>query len=219
MAAGPGRRKRSDTVQIGESLTFVFREPSWLKKVVILALLFFVPIIGWLAIGGYLLQLVRNVSNGVSPALPEWDDFGGKLAGGLKVWLVSLVWNIPASILQSLDNSVDGFFIWLVSTVVSMVTTLFVISAIGGLAQQSNLADAFAFSAVIGRVKSNPGAYVIAALMSAVWVMLALIGLVGLLVGVVFTLAIALVAGSHLSGQAHRIATHGSVAPAYQPRF
>src|SRR5688500_894251 len=102
-------------VDVGRSITYVFQDPQWLKKVAIGGLLVFVPIFGWLVIFGYFMRNIRQVAVGSDLPLPEWDDFGNDFVRGLKGFVALIVWSLPVIVvsicaiapLQALNDS-DG---------------------------------------------------------------------------------------------------------------
>ena len=196
-------------MDIGRSLSFIFADRSWVSKVLICGLLFFVPIIGWLLIGGYLLRLLHNVITGDEPTLPEWNNWGGDIAGGLKSLVVGIIWAIPIIIIQAISNAIDVSILTFLITVLSWVWSAVTVSAVSDLAVSGNIADALNMRP-LNRVFSNLGPYIIYLLMAIVLSILAMFGLILLVVGVVFTISIALFAQTHLAGQAYRIAENKS---------
>ena len=83
----------------GQSFTFVWKDPDWVKKIaissvvvlvgIITAGLAMIPLIGWTV------AITRHVIRGEEPALAEWSDFGTLIIDGLKVIVVAIVWSIP----------------------------------------------------------------------------------------------------------------------------
>jgi uncharacterized membrane protein SpoIIM required for sporulation len=203
-------------MEIGRAISFIFQDPRWITKVLICGVLFLVPIIGWLLIGGYMLRLVHNVMIGDSQPLPEWNNWGGDLAGGLKAFVVYFIWGIPLWIVQGIDRSVDSALLALIAAVISFLWGAVNMSAISDLARDGNIADALNLRP-LNRVINNLGVYLLYAIATFVFGLLALVGLIGLVIGVIFTLAIAIMAGSHLGGQAYRQAEGMGAVPA--PRF
>jgi hypothetical protein len=203
-------------VDIGRSISFIFEDRSWIAKILIMAVLFIIPIIGWLLIGGYLLRLLTNVINGQSDPLPEWNNWGGDIAGGLKAFVVGLVWSIPAGIFNYVLNLGDNWLLSLVAWIGGLVWSAITASALCDLAVSGNIADAFSRRAV-DRVLQNLNIWAIVIVMSFVFSLLALVGLIGFIVGVLFTLAIALTAQMHLTGQAYRASEGRGTVPS--PRF
>lgn len=191
-------------MDIGQSVSYIFADREWLKKVLIFGLLLFVPIIGWLIVGGYVLRLLHNVISGEQPTLPEWNNWGGDLGGGLKTWVVIILWGIPIWVLEGIGNSLDSTLLSLLIGIISFAWGAVTISAMSDLAVSGNIADALSTRPVT-RVLNNIGPYLIYILMSIVFWFLAMFGLVLVIVGVVFTIAIAAMATTHLAGQAYRI--------------
>src|SRR5215218_3960657 len=129
-------------MDIGRSISFIFADRSWVSKVLICGLLFFVPIIGWLLIGGYVLRLLHNVITGEEPTLPEWNNWGGDIAGGLKAFVVSLIWGIPIWIIQAIGRAIDVSLLTFLIGILSFVWGAVSVSALSDLAVAGNIADA-----------------------------------------------------------------------------
>jgi len=203
-------------MEVGRAVSFIFQDPRWITKVLICGVLFLIPIIGWLLIGGYTLRLIHNVIIGDAQPLPDWNNWGGDLAGGLKAFVVYFLWGIPLWIVQGIDRSTDSALFALVSFVISVIWGAVTISAISDLARDGNIADALNLRP-LNRVFSNLGVYLVFVLATFVFYLVAMVGLIGFIIGVIFTLAIALMASSHLGGQAYRQAEGQGAVPA--PRF
>ena len=56
----------------------------------------FIPIVPTLFVGGYVLRVMRQALAGQAPTLPAWDDWGGLTRDGLRVFVVGLVYFLPA---------------------------------------------------------------------------------------------------------------------------
>jgi hypothetical protein len=203
-------------MSIGRSFSFAFQDPAWLKKVLILAVMFLIPIFGWLIIGGYLLRLLKNAIEGVPNPLPEWDNWGGDFAGGLKIVVVAFVWGIPIWILTGVLRSADFFLLDFVAWIASLAWGAVQLSAFGDLSRNGNIADALN-AKPFNRVINNLNVWVVYVIGAFVFSIFALVGLVGLIIGIVFTLAIAAVASIHLGAQAYRLSEGDAIVAA--PRF
>ena len=83
----------------GKSLTYVFEDEDWIKKLLLGILLAFVPIFGQFAIVGYMLRIVRNVKNDEPRPLPEWNEAVQYFVDGLKLTVVNLIYALPAIVL------------------------------------------------------------------------------------------------------------------------
>jgi len=92
-------------MDIVKSLTFQFEDPEWLVKILIGAILVLLgiltlPIIVGFALifvlGGYVVEVVRNVMEGKETPMPQWDEWGKLFSEGLKFFIIELVWSIPS---------------------------------------------------------------------------------------------------------------------------
>lgn len=95
-----------------KALTFITDDPRWKEKLAmatVVALLGFL-IVPLLFLAGYCVRLMQNVRDGRQLPLPEWDDWSGDLARGFKLFVVYLIWALPA-ILLSLPIAVGGIML------------------------------------------------------------------------------------------------------------
>ena len=86
------------TLDFPRGLRFTFEDPDWIKKVLIgsgMALLA-VFIIGSIWLMGYFVRVVQRAARGEERPLPEWDDWGGMLGDGLKVFGIYLCYLVGA---------------------------------------------------------------------------------------------------------------------------
>jgi hypothetical protein len=86
-------------MDFGLPFSFPFQDQNWFKKLVIAGLISLIPIIGWLYLLGWGLEITKQVINHEPIIIPE-TDFGKFLTRGLKAWVISLVFSIPSIILQ-----------------------------------------------------------------------------------------------------------------------
>ncbi len=108
-------------MDIGTSITYVFRDKNWLTKLAIGAAILLVSIpltpilVGFVGIAlvlGYGLDVMRNVRNGVAEPLPEWRDHWGEwMVSGLKYLLLLLIWSLPALLLNGF-NGLGNQLMW-----------------------------------------------------------------------------------------------------------
>ncbi|MFN8527911.1 MAG: DUF4013 domain-containing protein [Anaerolineae bacterium] len=89
---------------ITRAFTFVFEDPDWVNKLVVLILIvavsgvfspFLIGLLGLAIVLGYQGQLIRNVRASATPLLPRWDDFGRLLSDGLPVLVALIVYTLP----------------------------------------------------------------------------------------------------------------------------
>lgn len=230
-------------LDIGKAFTFVGEDPNWLTKVGIggamflLAYLASFTIIGGIVVGaiilGYLMVFLRNVIAGYPQPLPEWTDWGTRMADGFKAMVVTIVYGLPAIIVfaiflvPSILLSVTGnrgagavgsglFCLGIVLFIVTvLLSSLLMPIAICRYAATGDLGAAFKVGEVVAEFRQNLSQYLIIALISAFAVpFIAGLGGIACGIGALFTSFYAYLVLYHLYGQTHR-AAQGMMQPSY----
>lgn len=220
-------------MDFGKAFTFVFDDPDWLKKIGIAGAIALVSmvlsvivigVLGFLLLGGWMLEVVRRVINHDPTPLPEWDDFGGYFMKGLKVFVVSLVYSLPIvlisicnqAVTMGLANQNDDTMTALLGVVLlcvgcfsllySLLLAVVVPAALGQLAVTDSVGAALRFGTIFNMVRSAPGAYLMVLLGTIIAQIIASLGIIACGIGVAFTLAYAMAIQGHLTGQAYNVA-------------
>jgi len=94
-------------MDIGKSFTFQFEDRRWASKLGLGILISLVPILNF-ALSGYLAHLVRNVMNGASETLPDWDGLGRKFTDGVILLAAGLVYALPVLVVVCLPLAMFG---------------------------------------------------------------------------------------------------------------
>lgn len=222
-------------MDFGKAFTFMFEDPDWLRKlgvgtlVGLVGILFSPILIGLvplIALLGYTLDVLRNVANGYERPLPEWQDWGGFLARGFKLFAAFLVWALPAiligiplSIGSALADQNSGGMGAIAAILIACSSCLLILWGIFltllspaiyvRIAQTDRFAAAFEFSRLWAFTRDNLGNIIIAILLT--WVagliasIVAPLGLIALIIGVLVTLPFAMLwqylVQAHLFGQ------------------
>ena len=104
-------------MDIIRAFTYVFEDRDWVNKILIttvitaLSLLLtplFIGLLGWAALFGYVIELVRNVRLGSPTPLPRWDDFNRYLASGFNVLAAVIIYNLPNVVLGCVSTILGG---------------------------------------------------------------------------------------------------------------
>jgi len=223
-------------VDIGLALTYVTRDPQWVKKVVIggvivlvstLFTIILVGLLGWFIFGGYVVRTVRNVINGEPNPLPEWDDMGGDLSRGLKGFVGLVVWLAPvwilsicANVFSFSDSDGANAFATILNlcfvTPLSLLLGTFVVPVIvGRFAETEEIGTMFQFNEIVADIRATPlSAFLLYLVLSIITGLLAYVGLIACLIGVVFTIAYAQYANAHGIGQIRQRTREGRYGPA-----
>lgn len=230
------RHREGAGVDIGLALTYITKDPGWVKKVLIGGIIVFVStlftiilvgLLGWFIFGGYVVRTVRNVINGDPNPLPEWDDMGGDLSRGLKGFVGLLVWLAPVWILSicaaglNLSDS-DGAAAFstilnlCLVTPLSILLSVFVLPVIiGRFSETEELGTMFQFGDVIADIRATPiSAFLLYFVLTIITGLLSYVGLIACLIGVVFTIAYAQFANAHGIAQIRQRTREARLGPA-----
>ncbi len=214
-------------MDFGKAFSFVFEDDTWLKKIILGGIIAIIPIVDF-ALLGWMLEIGRRVAGGEAEVLPGWEDFGTYFIRGLKAFVVSFVYALPIlilelcpltlSLLSGQNNNGMGAAASLISLLVSCVVFLYSIfyafvlpAALMRFTMASDSIGAgLAFGEAITMVKDYLSAYLIVFLGSLiVEAVIAPIGLIACIIGILFTFPYAAAVEGHLYGQAYAEATGG----------
>jgi len=82
-------------MDIGRAFGFVFEDEEWVSKLLLGTVIMLIPILGWFALMGYAVELLRRVKASDPRPLPAWDDIGRYFVDGLMFWVATLIYSIP----------------------------------------------------------------------------------------------------------------------------
>lgn len=119
---------------IGDSFAWAFRDPNWASKLLVQGLILIIPIVGWIAMNGWLLMAYDNIRAGRNELPPA----GFHLGRGIGLFLVFLVYGVllalPSAVLYVIGIIVAANAGSAQSTVTPIVFTLAgLLSVAGGL--------------------------------------------------------------------------------------
>jgi len=90
---------------VGDGFAWAFRDPAWLGKFLLQGLIAFIPLVGWIAMAGWMMLTYDNVRAGKNELPPA----GFHLGRGIGIVLVYLIYGIvlaiPGSILIVLGSA------------------------------------------------------------------------------------------------------------------
>jgi len=218
-------------MDIGKAFSFVFDDENWIVKVLIGGVLSLIPLVGQILLYGYGLEVMKNAIRGQSTPLPEWDDWGGKLVKGIMYFVISFVYALPIiilggcfgllmaaigstasedaiNIISSLGGTCFGGFALLYGILIALTLP----SALGRYLETDELGAAFRFGEVFALVRDNIGTWIIALVVSWVAGLVASLGIILCVVGVLFTAFWANLVMMFLWGDAYRQASAKSLA-------
>ena len=156
------------TGNFGETLTYMFKDPKWVSKVLLGALFGIIPIVNFVT-GGYVLRVIDNIRADTDPPLPEWGgDFGKLWTSGLILWVIGLIYGIPLGILYGIiagvaDSSDSGaatvvsVIFGLIALAYAILVIFWVQGVIVNYAVKRNFGAGFEFGNIWALIKPNAG--------------------------------------------------------------
>ena len=219
-----------------KAITFVFQDKNWAATILIgggvtlIGFFFFWTIIGpflaYALVLGYMMKLIRDVHQDPDAGLPAWDDWGKKMADGLKLMVAYVIWQLPLFLLAT--PLLLGFFLPMfisdsdAMVVVSMVS-YFALLCVGflysifflivqpaitvNLTIHDDFVKAFEFSSIFGMIRDHLAeVLIIALLIYGIGYFASMVGILLFLIGVVFTSFWVTLVRGHLYGQLARLA-------------
>lgn len=210
-------------MDIGKAFSYVFEDEQWITKVLIggLFVLASIVLIGIPFLLGYVVALIRNVMAGSERPLPEWDELGEKFTEGLILAIIFFVWSLPMILFDGFLGALIGilgttassnagglvavltFLIWVVSFLWGLVIALFTPAIMVQFAQKPEFSSGFAFADLWRFTADNIGNIIIAILIYWVAGIIAGLGVILCVVGVLFTSFWSYLVVGHLIGQVY----------------
>ncbi len=201
----------------GKSFSFVFEDEKWISKFLVGVVISLVPIVN-LAGYGYMVQLLKNVRDGLEEPLPEWDDFGKFFVDGLKLMAGYLVYAIPVIVISfaliPVAFAADSGGITenaMIAALICLYCFMFLFVLVPMLlypalfiqyAKEDQIGDMFKFGDMWALIKSDVANYLIILLM--IFFVLGFIASFGILLcffGIFLTVWWAQLATAHMIGQ------------------
>jgi len=216
-------------MDFGLALTYQFKDPDWVKKLLLAALFSLIPVMGWVFVFGWSLEVTRRVIKNETQVLPD-IDLARDLVRGLEGFLINLVYNLPVLIITvplsiilaftsaAFNNNMQMFAgMWVLSVLCafplaifySIAITMITASAYGAfLAQDESLAAGFNLAQVVRQVRKAPTVYFLVLIGQIMCGFIAFFGIAACVVGLVFTMTYSMTVMGHLYGQAYKEAVN-----------
>jgi hypothetical protein len=204
---------------------FPFKDQNWFSKLLIAGLITLIPIIGFLYLLGWGLEITRQIIRNEPIVIPE-TDFGKFLTRGLKAFVISFVYSIPAFIFQ-IPNSIASVMaqsatdsesssailggmmaLSVCSGLLNLVYSLalaYILPAIYAnfLINEEQISAGFQFGAIFSLVKKAPVAFLLALVGYMIASMISSLGVIACIVGLLVTIPYSVLIMSHFYGQAY----------------
>jgi hypothetical protein len=202
-------------MDIERALRFHFEDQDWLKQLLIGGVVGAIPIVG-MALYGYGLRVLKNVTQEREVPLPDWNEFGDYFVKGLLSTIGALIYTLPLIVLACLVALIEGsrnadspslFTICFgcLSGLYGLLIGVLLPAAYTKYAVSEEFAVFFHFRELFKYIADNLGNYILALLVGCVAVIAA--GIVGGIfcgVGMLLTMPWSSLVWAHLLAQVYR---------------
>jgi hypothetical protein len=214
-------------MQFGTPFTYQFKQPDFIKKILLTGLIMLIPVVGQLYLLGWGVEIARRVINDEADLLPG-VEFGPFIGKGFKAFIIQFVYALPAIILAApayffplaADNKTFTTILIILSVICGCLTLIYAIfmlfmspAALGNLAVENTIGAGFQFGKLIGLVRAAPVAYLLVIVGQLIGsIVPPLVGTLVCGVGNLFTIPYASSMAFHFVGQAYKVATAAKAA-------
>ena len=206
------------------NLDVITKDPDIAKKLLIGSLLAATGI-GMLAILGWMMEIMRAVKRGEEPTLPAWDNIGQFFIEGLKATAVGIIWSLPVTLIVTLMtlgiafapamfNNAEDMVLPIVIANFCIVGLIFIylipmfalyVPALGVLAETGEIRQAINVKRAWQIFRANPAGILVAVVFSlAINSVLGSIGSILCLIGIYPAFVISYALQGQLYGNAYR---------------
>lgn len=184
---------------VGDAFAYPFRGPNWLGTIVLQGLILIIPIIGQIALLGWMIATIDNLRAGRQEMAPAGFYlergialFGVELIYGIALFVIPVVLQVVGSLM--LRESAAGALVLTLAILLELVASLllaFLVPVLVLRTSQFGFGGGMDVGAVWAQATANVGQTVVAALLIWVASIIASIGFIACFVGFFFTSAYA----------------------------
>ena len=206
-------------MNFGKAFTYIFDDKEWFDKLIIPLLVALIPVVGPLAMSGYVMRVTKNVSQHSAEPLPLFE-FGSDLGKGFRWMLITLVYSLPAILisllmilpLQGLGNNSSSVLAILAIIILGALLAILILLMLVCLplaqvnfAIHDTFASGFDFKLFMSWLKNNITVWLITLGGLILASFIAPLGSILLLIGSLITGFYSQLLVAHLAGQAYAL--------------
>ncbi|MBN1315638.1 MAG: DUF4013 domain-containing protein [Anaerolineales bacterium] len=170
-------------MNLQEAIRFPFRRDGWPSRIAIGGALYLVPFVGIFFLAGYMVELMRRITQGNPDPMPDWDNWGEKFKEGalaialLLVWM--LIFMVPLTIVSLIFSAISsdfgqvmGFLFGIIGGIILM---MLMPAFLGRFAATGSFKSGLQFPIILRLLIDHAGEYFGQCLLAVLFMLLALI--------------------------------------------
>jgi hypothetical protein len=199
----------ADSLDFGRIFSYLFQDPTWITKVLMLSLMLIIPIVGWIVIIGYYVETVQNIAEGRDIPLPQFD-FSRHLSSGFTYFLPALCLGLACGAINIvltflIKIPIAGILFGLANFALQILFTFYGTCAFSLAIVNREPWLLFQFNKCFNALKSNFLNVFLALLINIPIGLIAFAGIIGIGIGILFTIPLSWIMQAQVSGQLGRI--------------
>jgi hypothetical protein len=205
---------------VGDSFAWPFQDPGWFGKMVLQGLIAIIPIVGWIALAGWMMLTIDNYRAGRRELAPA----GFHLARGAGIFFVyliyAIVFAIPGGIVTGLGGAAQSGGLASLGNLINLLLRLFLTflaPAIILFTYRGGFSAGLDVGGIWQTVTANPTNTFLAALVILVGNIIGGLGAILCLVGLLFTVPYGLAVTAGAVTWYERVVTGPAPVPPSQP--
>ena len=209
-------------MKFGLSLSFIFKDEYWFKKISLPAICSLIPIVGQIVLLGWSLKIALNIIHQAEEPLPDLA-FGEDLKRGFGAFVIGLAYDLPlfilaviltlgssaltkSSSLPAMEIQVLNIFLSVLIGILYLAAYIFSQPATMNYLVKGKIEAAFKWDEVWQIFSANPWDWVLLLIGTVVIsFVLNVLGVIACIIGIFFARAILFAAVGHLMGQAYSL--------------
>jgi hypothetical protein len=211
------------SLDIGRSFSFAFQDGEWWKKCLILGLIVLIPIVGFLVLVGYIIEVVRDAASGSDLPLPD-IDFGNQLSVGFSFFIAYLVFALAIAavfgiiyipfMVMSKMNGIGLIFMLLgtlIQIVLSVSLNMYMFAGQSVAILENNPWAIFQVGRILPGVKANLLNCFLVLVLTMAFAVIGYAGAIACGVGLLVSIPLSMIMYGHILGQLGRIMKESGV--------
>lgn len=110
---------------VGDGFGWTFQDPQWFGKMILQGLIWLIPIVGWISLGGWLMLTIDNYRAGRRELAPAGFHLGRGVAVSFVFLIYGIVLGLPGGVVSNIGTAVSSSGLSAIGGLLSLAAWLF----------------------------------------------------------------------------------------------